>query len=56
MTEFLKISDLTKRYQISRGTIYSLMNAGNFPAGVKFGRSHRWKLSDVEAFENGGGM
>ena len=50
-TEFLKSSDLIRKFQISRGTLFNLMAAGKFPQAVKIGRSYRWRVSDIEAFE-----
>jgi len=56
MVNFFTAKDLTERYQISRGTLFNLMNAGKFPQAVKFGRTFRWKKSDIEDFESAGGI
>ena len=51
--EFLTVQDLADRYSLNKGTIYSLLRTGKLPAGVKIGRSRRWKLCVIEAFEAG---
>ena len=51
--EFLTVKDLADRYSLNKCTIYSLLRAGKLPAGVKIGRSRRWKLCVIEAFEAG---
>ena len=49
--EFLTVKDLADRYGLNKCTIYSLLRSGKLPAGLKIGRSRRWKLCMIEAFE-----
>ena len=51
--EFLTVKDLADRYSLNKCTIYSLLRAGKLPAGLKIGRSIRWKLATIEVFEAG---
>ena len=50
---FLKVTDLMKRYGLSRSGVYKKCENKELPAGVKIGCTHRWKLSDILAFEAG---
>lgn len=43
-------SGSARLYGISRATFRRLVSAGIFPQPIKFGRSSRWKRSDLEAF------
>ena len=49
--QFLTVKDLAERYSMNKCTIYSLLRSGKLPAGVKIGRSRRWKLCVIEDFE-----
>lgn len=51
MKQFLTIKDLADRYGVSRASIYNHIKAGRFPQGVFIGRSHRWSVKELEAFE-----
>ena len=51
MRNFLSVSDLAKRYGISRGTIYNWLKMQNFPQGTKFGKIRRWTLEEIETWE-----
>ena len=48
---FLCVSELAARYGLSRGAFYKMARRGDFPAGVHFGRAHRWPLSQLQAWE-----
>ena len=49
--KFLKVSEVAQRYGLAIVTIYQKIQAGEFPAGVKIGRSHRWSIEELEKFE-----
>lgn len=51
--KYLKVSDLMARYGLSRSGVYQKARKKELPAGVKIGVTHRWKLSDLLAFEAG---
>lgn len=51
MSEFLTLADVAERYQISKTGVYRLVKDGNLPRGLKLGKTHRWPLSQLEAFE-----
>ena len=51
MKQFLTISDLAERYGISKPSVYNYVRAGMLPKGFYIGHSHRWPLSELEAFE-----
>lgn len=49
---YYRIFELTKRYGVSRATIYRWIADGRFPAPIKLGpNTSAWKASDLEAFE-----
>lgn len=50
---WLAMVDLPRRLQVSRATIFNMIKAGRFPAGVSMtgGRAKRWHISTVEAWE-----
>ncbi len=56
MKEYFTAKDLQERFQISRGTVFNMLNAGKLPKAMKIGTSYRWRISDIEAFEANGGM
>ena len=48
---YLSIKQLSERYGISRDGLYKQIRRGQFPAGVHFGKAHRWALSELVAWE-----
>ena len=46
----LTIDDLAKRLQQCRSTIWKSVADGIFPRPIKFGRSSRWRLDEIDAF------
>ena len=51
--KFLKVSDLQARYGLSRSSVYQKAKNRELPPGVKIGATHRWKMSEILAFEAG---
>lgn len=49
--QFLSIKELSERYGISKASAYNYIRDGKLPAGIHIGKSHRWPLSELEAFE-----
>lgn len=47
----LKPEELAKRWRITRRTLDNWEKDGRIPAPVRIGRTVRYRLSDVEAFE-----
>lgn len=39
---------IVSKYDISQGTIYRQMRAGNFPASIKKGKNAYWHLSEIQ--------
>ncbi len=48
---FITIFDIANRYSISTSTIWRWIKLGKFPKGKKIGGTARWRLSDLEKFE-----
>ena len=48
--EFLKARQLAQRLGITVKTVYNLVDTGELPAGVKFGKSRRWDWDTVKGF------
>lgn len=49
---FLRDSQLSKRYSVSRATIWRWTRDGQLPKPVSFGPGcTRWRLSELEQFE-----
>lgn len=48
---FLTVSDLMSRYQLSRGSVFNYVRQGRLPRGIYIGKSHRWKLTELEEWE-----
>jgi prophage regulatory protein len=46
----LRASDVTRRLVISDATLWRLIQRGEFPKPIKFGRSSRWSERGVEAW------
>jgi excisionase family DNA binding protein len=50
----LTLPEVSRVLAISRSKLYDLLNSGNLPS-VYIGKSRRVRISDVQAFVNGGG-
>ena len=51
MRNFLSVSELSKRYGVSRATIYNGLKTQSFPQGMKIERTRRWALDEILAWE-----
>ena len=51
MEKILTVRDLTKRWQCSRDFVCVNLRKGTIPQGMKIGKLRRWRLEDIEAFE-----
>ena len=49
--KILTIRELSTRYGVTTATIHNLLKRGAIPCGFRVGRSRRWKLSELEAWE-----
>ena len=47
----LTISDLAKRYRVSKASIMNYIRQGKIPTGFHIGRNHRWTLAEIESWE-----
>ena len=47
----LTISDLAKRYRVSKASIMNYVRQGKIPTGFHIGRNHRWTLAEIESWE-----
>lgn len=53
LPSYYRIFELTKRYGVSKATIYRWIADGRFPAPIKLGpNTSAWKTTDLEAFES----
>ncbi len=50
---FLTLKEVRTRYNLCTASIYGRIQAGKFPAPLKFGRSSRWRLSELADWEAG---
>lgn len=50
---YLTLKEVRARYGISHGTVYGNIKAGKFPAPLKFGKSSRWRMSELLNWEAG---
>jgi excisionase family DNA binding protein len=48
----LTADELAARWQVSRDLVYELSRTGKIPV-VKLGRCYRYKLDQIENYENG---
>ncbi|HXA39651.1 MAG TPA: helix-turn-helix domain-containing protein [Phenylobacterium sp.] len=48
---YLTVAEVAARLRICRNSVYNLVDRGELPAPVHFGRSARWRLSELEAHE-----
>lgn len=48
---FLTLNEIQDRYGVSRQTVTNWINRNSFPTPIKVGRSKRWNISDVTAWE-----
>jgi len=46
--KFLTIKDVTNKVGFKTSTIYKYIKENKFPKPVKFGKSSRWKLTDID--------
>ena len=53
MEKYLNAKDLAQRYGLSVITVFKKAKSGEFPAGIKIGRSRRWSIDELEQFEKG---
>ena len=47
---YLNVKHLKEALGISRAGLNTLIKSGEFPAGIKIGRSRKWGLSEVQAW------
>lgn len=52
MTEFLKQNELAERWNISQRTLEKMRWIGEGPRYIKCGHAVRYRLSDIEQYEN----
>ncbi|WVT73754.1 helix-turn-helix domain-containing protein [Sinorhizobium chiapasense] len=50
--KFLTISEIQKRYDVCRATVWLWRRDGRLPPPIGAGRKPQWRLSDLIAFEN----
>lgn len=48
---YLTLTDVANRYKIGKSTVYALIRKGEMPMAHKIGGANRWKLSELEEFE-----
>ena len=49
---YIKAQELAQRLGVTVRTIYTLIDTGQLPAGVKIGKSRRWNWEQVNEFIN----
>ncbi len=49
----LNVADVCAALKISRPTLYRLLKAGRFPAGVQVGTRLRWSRAAIESYVAG---
>jgi excisionase family DNA binding protein len=49
---FLSVGDLADRYAVPVATIYAWLHKGTAPASLKVGKYRRFRLTDVESWED----
>ncbi|MBC8381409.1 MAG: AlpA family phage regulatory protein [SAR92 clade bacterium] len=49
--QYLSDKNLAIRYDVCRTTIWRWTRTGKFPKPVKLGGATRWRLSDIETWE-----
>ena len=47
---YLTVQEVAEMLRISRSTLYALIQHGQFPAGIKLGRSRRWAVGELKEF------
>ena len=52
--EFISLQETAKRYSLDEKTIRRLVQTGRFPAARKMGRVLRFRVSDLEHFDEKG--
>ncbi len=49
--DFYSVKELAKHYGITQHTVRKLVKAGRLPTPLRVGRSIRWDLDDITAWE-----
>lgn len=49
--DYLTVNDMLARLRISRSTLRKATNNGSIPAPLKLGRSVRYRVADIQAWE-----
>lgn len=49
----LDIANVCTALNVSRATVYRLLKAGHFPAGVRVGARLRWSRAEIENYVGG---
>ena len=47
---FLTASEIARALGISKSGIFNLIRRGEFPAGVKIGKSRRWNMAEIQSW------
>ena len=47
---YIRAKQLAQELGVTVKTIYNLMNTGQLPQGVKFGKSRRWDMDEIKTF------
>lgn len=50
MKQLLTVQDVAQMLQLSVRKIWEMRDCGHLPSPVRFGRSVRWRQSDIEAW------
>ena len=50
--QYLSDKNLAKRFNVCRTTIWRWSRERRFPKPLKFGGATRWRLNEIEAWEN----
>ncbi|HEC58758.1 hypothetical protein LCGC14_2674970 [marine sediment metagenome] len=51
-SRYLSVDSVAKRFEVSKATIWRWTQCQQLPKPVKLNGSTRWKLSDIEGWEN----
>ena len=54
-TSLMTSSQVAKKLQVSAKSLYSWMEAGNFPQSIRIGQMHRWRETDIDEWLSNGG-
>ncbi len=47
---YITVNEIAELLQVSRSTLYALIQRGKFPAGVKIGHSRRWHVRELNEY------